>query len=120
MAKALEDRRGGARVPLDVPLAVPVHIRSELGSHRGVARNISEDGMLVELEETPPIGSTVEITISGGYGLRNATETFTLTAEVRHQVAWSFIAPAGRRQLRGIGLRFVSAYAERPPGGWLH
>ena len=77
--------------------------------------------MLVELEEAPPIGSTVEITISHGYGVRPALdETFTLTAEVRHQVAWSFIASAGRRQLRGIGLRFVSALPGRASQGWLH
>ncbi|MEO1334210.1 MAG: PilZ domain-containing protein, partial [Myxococcota bacterium] len=61
------------RVPLEVPLAVPVHIRSELGFHRGLARNISEDGMLVELEETPPIGSRVEVTIMHDYSLTSAT-----------------------------------------------
>ena len=117
---APEDRRCTPRVCLELPLAVPVHVRSVLGSHRGIARNISEGGMLIELEEAPPIGSSVEITIAGGYPLSRTTETFVLTAEVRHQVAWSFIAPAGRKQLRGIGLRFVSAAPGRCMATTLH
>lgn len=77
--------------------------------------------MLVELEEAPPIGSTVEVTIGGGYGRKTgSTETVTMTAEVRHQVAWSFIGPAGQGRLRGVGLRFVSMAANAPAGAWLH
>lgn len=114
------DRRSNPRLRLDLPLAVPVHIRSDLGAHRGVARNISEGGMLVELEETPPIGSEVEVTIASLLGKREAQDTFTWRAEVRHQVAWSFIERAGHRQLRGVGLRFLCAVSQGPVGGWLH
>ncbi|MEO1337034.1 MAG: hypothetical protein AAFV29_15425, partial [Myxococcota bacterium] len=60
----------------------------------------------------------VEVTIMHDYSLRVTTDTFTLVAEVRHQVAWSFIANSGRGQLKGIGLRFVTPVSpvdEVPP-----
>ena len=117
---ASSDRRGCPRTSFDLPLAVPVIVRSDLGVHRGIARNISEGGMLVELEEAPPIGSTLEVTIGGGYGRTGESEKVILTAEVRHQVAWSFIGPAGQDRLRGVGLRFVSMSAQTPEGAWLH
>ena len=76
--------------------------------------------MLVEVEEAPPIGSEVEVTILNGYDLRKRPDAFTLLAEVRHLLAWSFIAPAGQQQLRGVGLRFISALESPPVSGWLH
>ncbi len=115
-----QERRRAPRVRLDLPVAVPVHLRSDMGSHRGVARNVSEGGMLVEVEETPPIGSVVEVTILAGYGLRPVEESYTFIAEVRHQVAWSFIAKAGRARLKGIGLRFLSSEPSAPRNQWLH
>ena len=118
-ARADSDRRCGNRMSLEVPLAVPVYVRSDLGAHRGVARNISEGGMLVELEETPPIGSQVEVTI-GGIGRLANEESFSWLAEVRHQVAWSFIGAAGRRHLRGVGLRFLEALGGSCSSPWLH
>lgn len=75
--------------------------------------------MLLEVEQTPPIGSIVEVTLTSDLASRDGT-TFTWTAEVRHLVAWSFIARAEQHGLRGIGLRFISARGKQPSGPYLH
>jgi len=111
------DRRRDRRIKLDLETAVPVVIRSGGLVQWGLARNISEGGMLIEIAEAPPIGSRVEVKIAGIQGSLDAPESVLLHGEVRHHVAWRVGSPPSR--LHAIGLRFVPE-PEPLHAGWLH
>ncbi len=113
------DRRSSSRLSLSLEIAVPVRIESELGTQRGLARNISEGGMLIEVEEAPPIGSRVKVTISGIRGSLDAPDALTLDGEVRHHLAWQYTRPSGTKSMRGVGIRFVAPVEERPLTDWV-
>lgn len=86
---------------------MPVVVRGPDGVTRGMARNLSEGGMLLQLEELPPIGSRLEITLMGIHGSSDAPDSVTLKGEVRHHVCWQYKAKDERRTLRGVGVRFI-------------
>lgn len=113
------DRRSGSRLSLSLEITVPVRVESELGVERGLARNISEGGMLIELESAPPIASRVKITIAGIHGSLDAPDALTLDGEVRHHLAWQYTRPSGTKSLRGVGIRFVEPVEERPLTDWV-
>lgn len=105
-----DDRRRNRRVRLDLDIAVPVRVMTTGGEYRGMARNISEGGMLVELIMAPAIGSRVQITFEGVRGSTSAPDSVELHGEVRHHMAWQYNAPDGSaRSMRGVGIRFVDA-----------
>lgn len=113
------DRRSGRRLRLELETAVPVLIRSDNGTQWGLARNVSSGGMLIELQEPPPIGAPVEIKLFGVQGSIDAPDAVVIRGEVRHNVAWNFHHPEGARGRPGmsaIGVRFV---AETPVEGVL-
>lgn len=107
-----DDRRRGYRIQLELDTAFPVRLQTDLGSMRGVARNISEGGMLVEAQALPPIGSRVQVHFEapgGGHDHR-----MELEGDVRHHLIWSFKAERGREGLCAFGIRF-SRRAGPPP-----
>lgn len=97
------ERRRGKRISLALDVAVPVVVRGPDGVERGLARNISEGGMLIEMKELPAIGAELEVTFSGLVGAASVT----LIGEVRHHVSWQHMARGTSRTMRGVGLRFI-------------
>lgn len=85
---------------------MPVLVRGDVGLQWGLARNVSEGGMLIELKTPAPIGTRVEIKLFGVQGSIDAPDAVLLHAEVRHHVAWNFAGP-GVPSLTAIGVRFV-------------
>jgi hypothetical protein len=109
------ERRSSRRLSLNLDVAVPVLVRGPDGLLHGVARNISEGGMLIELAELPGIGARLEITIMGVAGSADAPDGVTLVGEVRHQLAWQHAVQGRARLLKGVGVRFLEpAEIEEP------
>lgn len=117
--RSAADRRDSRRIRLTLETAVPVTIRSQSLVQWGTARNISEGGMLIELNDPPPIGAFVSVKIAGIEGSSDAPEDVILHGEVRHQVAWD-CGDSG--SLTAIGVRFTAPPPEVPlrPGAVLH
>jgi hypothetical protein len=114
------ERRHDSRIRLSLEVAVPVVVRSEGFVEAGLARNISEGGMLVQLRELPAIGSRVEITIGGVQGSSDAPESVTLEGEVRHHVAWQYRTKGQVKLMRGVGVRFLEISKETDAlPGWV-
>ena len=86
---------------------MPVILRSEVGVQWALARNVSEGGMLIELETAPPIGSRVEIKLFGVPGSLDAPEHAWIGAEVRHHLAWNFEGQGRKPGLTAVAVRFV-------------
>ena len=109
----VKQRRLGAeldkRISMRFDKAFTVVVGSEVfGDCRGVARNISDGGMFVELLDPPPLGSviTVHFKMPGG------SEDIVARAEVKHHYCLNFArdgrsAPRARhrRPLRGVHRR---------------
>src|SRR5262245_57703207 len=93
------DRRSNQRVALNLEAAGAVLVRGDEGLVRGMARNVSQGGMLVEMEELPGIGSHLEITFAA---LGNAS-AITLHGEVRHHVSWQHSLKGQPKTMRGVG-----------------
>jgi hypothetical protein len=114
-----EDRRAGRRLRLSLEVAVPAMVRGPDGVTRGLVRNLSEGGLLLQLEELPPIGAVLEITLMGIHGSSDAPDSVTLKGEVRHHVGWQYKSEGKRRTLRGVGVRFLEeADPETTWGVW--
>ena len=98
--KATERRRQGR---FDKVFAV--YLAGDLGSARGIARNISSGGMFIETAAPFALGSAVCVTFTTSEGRAE----IMARGEVRYQCALEFGGPDGQRgQLRGIGVRFLS------------
>lgn len=83
-----------------------VYLTSQEGMTRGIARNISAQGIFVETREPMPLGGRLKVTFSGEDG----TELSCL-CEVRYQVALNYASPDGSgdpKASRGIGLRIIA------------
>jgi hypothetical protein len=106
------ERRKDKRLRLNLEVAVPVVIRAPDWVEFGLARNISEGGMLIQVRDPPAIGARLEITISGVQGSSDAPEAVTLVGEVRHHIAWQYRARGQSKTMKGIGVRFI----EKPEG----
>ena len=91
---------------LSLDTAVPVVVRHDGLVQWGLARNVSEGGMLVEVREAPPIGAAVEVKLSGVDGSVTAPEPAILRATVRHHVAWQFCEDGAISTMTGVGLRY--------------
>lgn len=90
-------------------IAVPVRVSTSTGEFRGMARNISEGGMLVELLMAPAIGSRVRIRFEGVHGSAAAPDSVELHGDVRHNMAWQYTRDGESKSMRGVGIRFVDA-----------
>jgi len=117
-----DERRGDRRLNLDLETAVPVLVKMEDYMYWGLARNISERGMLIEMQNPPPIGAQVDIVFTGSRGAHHASDTVELTGEVRHQMAFNYNSKGQARSMTAIGVRFCQKVSEFNPdrGGWLH
>ena len=81
-----------------------VYLSTPDGMTRGIARNISTQGLFVETRDSLPLGGRIKVTFSSEDG----TE-MTCLCEVRYQVALSYGKKDGREGFsRGIGLRIVA------------
>ncbi len=77
----------------------------------GIARNISEGGMLIETLDPYPIGCRLTVTFS----LPGSDVEMTAVAEVAHVC---FFGPSASRErpFNGIGIRFIEFFSDdRPP-----
>jgi hypothetical protein len=117
--ESTDDRRICQRIQLDLATAFPVRLETEVGPMRGMARNVSQGGMLVEARELPPIGTrvTVIFEIPG----KDPTHRMELEGDVRHHVKWSVGRP-DRGSFSGFGVRFRAerTTSEDVPPGTLH
>lgn len=81
-----------------------VFLKTEEGTLRGIARNMSATGLYVELSNTPLLRSKVLVTFTD-----NSGSEMTALCEVRYQVAIN-TANVGEHipGTRGVGLRILS------------
>jgi hypothetical protein len=107
----LPDRRAAPRLDK----VFPVFVEGDGGAGLGVARNLSEGGMFIELRDPQPLGSQVRILFPSDDG------EMTAVGEVRyvcHLMGRLGDERASQRvaAIRGMGVRFL--YFE--PGGAPH
>lgn len=107
------DRRRRPRIRLSLDGMTPVWLCGDGFRRRGLARNISEGGILVQVEQPPPIGSRVEVTFEPLEISRQASEVLVVRGEVRHQVVWIFTQDGKPRPLRAVGIRFLDSRTSR-------
>lgn len=110
-----DGRRRSPRIHLSLDLAVPVTVLADHGRWRGLVRNISEGGVLIEMSEPPAIGVQLEIAFEGVRNSLDAPEPVTLHGEVRHHLAWQYRRGDTQLQLRGVGIRFIDASTQKLP-----
>ena len=117
-----DERRDDRRLKLDFETAVPVLVKLDEQMHWGLARNISEKGILIEMQHPPPIGSQVEIVFTGARGPHHASDAVELYGEVRHQMAFNYQSKGQAKAMTAIGVRFCQRATQFNPdrGGWLH
>jgi hypothetical protein len=84
--------------------AFTVTIGSEIfGDSRGVARNISEGGMYVEIIDPPPLGTVVTV----HFRIPGSSEDIIARAEVKHHYCLNLTTGGQPTAARGIGVRFI-------------
>jgi len=85
--------------------AFPVFVSGDRGISYGVARNVSEGGMYVELLESAPLGSVVTVT----FAWPGSNAEMSVEAQVRYATALNFGGASDRPMAAvcGVGLRFV-------------
>ncbi|HET6610775.1 MAG TPA: PilZ domain-containing protein [Kofleriaceae bacterium] len=82
----------------------PVIVGSEIyGDSPGIARNISEGGMLVEMVEPLPIGSLVTVQ----FEMPDSDDHIAVRAEIKHSYCFNFASTGEPASARGVGLRFI-------------
>ncbi|MBI4815472.1 MAG: PilZ domain-containing protein [Deltaproteobacteria bacterium] len=117
---APRERRSSQRIRLTLDVAVPVLVKDDDRIQWGMARNVSEGGMLIEVPDPPAIGREVEISFPGIPGSVDSPEHAVLRGEVRHQLKWNFSSETNRRNLSAIGVKFLRDGARVHPSGWVH
>lgn len=80
-----------------------VYLTTPDGMTRGIGRNLSSQGIFVEVREPLPLGGKVRCTFAGDDG----TE-MTCLCDVRYQVALSYGKDGETSFSRGVGLRIVA------------
>ena len=92
------------RIHMRFDKVFPVVVGSELyGELRGVARNLSAGGMLVEMMDPLPLGSVVTVE----FQMPDCPGAIIARAEVKHHYCFNFGVGDEAGSSRGIGLRFV-------------
>ena len=82
----------------------PVGISSaQFGECQGIARNISEAGMFVEMSDPLPLGSPLEV----HFRMPDSPGEIIARAEVKGHYFMNYSEPDGPRSLIGMGLRFT-------------
>ena len=90
--------------------AFPVSIRSALlGERSAIARNISAGGIMLELAEPLPLGTSVEVYFS----VPESRARIIARGEVKNHYFLNFADPTGgARALSGVGIRFTGFESE--------
>ncbi|MEM1023928.1 MAG: PilZ domain-containing protein [Myxococcota bacterium] len=96
--------RARRRIPLYPRLSFPVRLHTELGPMRGLARNLSEHGILIQASDLPPLGSRLEVGIEGS---RLEDGPFFLLGDVRHHLHLAHGHVDRGRGWRAFGVRFL-------------
>jgi PilZ domain len=80
-----------------------VYLEGEHGMGLGIARNISEGGMFVELADPLPLGSPIRI----HFTLPDAPDEIVAHAEVKGHYFLNYSEGDDTRAMTGMGVRFV-------------
>ncbi|WP_096087571.1 PilZ domain-containing protein [Agaribacterium haliotis] len=75
-----QEKRGFLRMKIDSP--VDIELLEDGSHHRGICRDLSGGGMLVEIDSTLPVGSELKVRIASGHGHAPILEANTLVARV--------------------------------------
>jgi len=73
------------------------------GEVAGIARNISEGGMFVELPDPLPLGSPIRV----HFTLPDADDEIVAHAEVKGHYFMNFVDGDEPRSMTGMGVRFI-------------
>ncbi len=96
--------RSNKRFYMRFDKAFAVTIGSEIyGDSAGVARNISEGGMFVEIIDPPPLGTVVTV----HFRIPGSAEDIVARAEVKHHYCLNLAQAGEPTAARGIGVRFI-------------
>lgn len=91
----------------------PVAISSpDFGECNGIARNISEGGMFVELPDPLPLGSPIRIHFS----MPDSLGEIVARGEVKGHYFVNYADGGGPRSMTGMGVRFID-FDEGDEGG---
>lgn len=94
------DKRRSSRLDKVFPVSIT---SPALGECQGIARNISEGGMFVELRDPLPLGSAVRIHFS----LPDGPGEIVAHGEVKRHYFVNFVEQDQPRSLTGMGVRFL-------------
>jgi len=94
------DKRRSYRFDKVFPVAVSSRV---FGEASGIARNISEGGMFVEMSEPLPLGCVVRI----HFAMPDSDGEIVARGEVKRHYFLNFADGEGQRQMTGIGVRFT-------------
>lgn len=107
-----EGSEAGAAAGTDRPpstgtgdLAVPVVVRSPVGTQFGWVRRMSRQSAVIELEELPPLRSSVEVTFELLDGPDPAQ--MSLCGRVQHIMLWA--TGGARRRHRQVAVRWATS-----------
>ena len=82
----------------------PVWVESrEFGECAGIARNISDGGMFIEMAEPLPLGTRLRV----HFALSEARGTLIAVGDVKRHYYLQFSDATGPRMLTGMGIRFT-------------
>ncbi len=109
MTKEVESLSSDHRIHLRFDKAFPVLVGSEIfGSFLGVARNLSEGGMLVETSHPLPLNTFVTV----HFCMPDCRGEIAARAEVKHHYCFNYQQGEEPYATRGMGLRFTEFVSE--------
>lgn len=109
MSNGVQPATDNKRLHLRFDKAFPVLVSSDLfGSYFGIARNISEGGMLVETVQPLPLGTMVTI----HFAMPDCRGEIAVLAEIKHQYFLNYQTNDEHSALQAMGLRFTEFLSE--------
>jgi hypothetical protein len=94
------DKRRTLRLDKAFPVAVS---SDQFGVCQGIARNISQGGMFIEMADPLPLGSAIRVHFS----MTGAAGEIVARAEVRGHYFLNYSDGRGERAVTGMGVRFI-------------
>ena len=74
-----------------------------------------------QMQNPPPMGTQVDITLTGVRGIGHDDDAFELTGEVRHHLAWNYHSKGIKKAVTAVGVRFCRRVNPfNPDRGWIH
>ena len=103
------DSTSNQRIAMRFNKVFPVVIDSEIyGECSGIARNVSQGGILVEMADPLPLGSCVTVF----FRMPDCVGAIKARAEVKHHYCLNYSVKDRAARARGMGLRFVEFLSE--------